>query len=148
MAIVDIGHEPMAKRGRSDEAEKAFFYFNHEPFSRVQKKSKTDNAVPLPSNVKNRPEQRQNVSAENFTALDVDSWLVRSLEAMAITQPTKIQSMCIPEILKGKDCIGGSRTGSGKTIAFTVPILQQWAKDPFGIYALILTPTRYIKRVI
>jgi ATP-dependent RNA helicase DDX49/DBP8 len=61
---------------------------------------------------------------------------------MQIKLPTAIQKACIPEILRGRDCIGGSRTGTGKTVAFAVPILQQWAKDPFGIYALVLTPTR------
>jgi len=61
---------------------------------------------------------------------------------MAIRRPTGIQKLCIPEILKGRDCIGGSRTGSGKTVAFAVPILQKWAEDPFGIFALVLTPTR------
>ncbi len=78
-----------------------------------------------------------------FAALDVKPWLVQSLTAMAIKRPTGIQKGCIPEILKGRDCIGGSRTGSGKTVAFAVPILQKWAEDPFGIFALILTPTRY-----
>jgi len=61
---------------------------------------------------------------------------------MAIKNPTRIQSAAIPEILSGRDCIGGSRTGSGKTVAFAVPILQQWSKDPFGIFGLVLTPTR------
>jgi ATP-dependent RNA helicase DDX49/DBP8 len=61
---------------------------------------------------------------------------------MAIQSPTEIQKACIPEILKGRDCIGGSRTGTGKTVAFAVPILQTWAQDPFGIYAVVLTPTR------
>ncbi len=61
---------------------------------------------------------------------------------MQIKQPTAIQKACIPEILRGRDCIGGSRTGTGKTVAFAVPILQEWAKDPFGIYAVVLTPTR------
>lgn len=42
----------------------------------------------------------------------------------------------------GNDCIGSSRTGSGKTVAFAVPILQQWARDPIGTFALVLTPTR------
>jgi ATP-dependent RNA helicase DDX49/DBP8 len=78
-----------------------------------------------------------------FAALDVKPWLVGSLGAMAIKRPTGIQKHCIPEILKGRDCIGGSRTGSGKTMAFAVPILQKWAEDPFGIFALVLTPTRY-----
>jgi len=42
----------------------------------------------------------------------------------------------------GRDCIGGAKTGSGKTIAFAAPILQNWSKDPYGIFALVLTPTR------
>jgi ATP-dependent RNA helicase DDX49/DBP8 len=78
----------------------------------------------------------------SFEALHVSPWLIKSLSAMQIKRPTAIQKACIPEILKGRDCIGGSRTGTGKTVAFAVPILQQWAKDPFGIYAVILTPTR------
>jgi len=78
-----------------------------------------------------------------FAALNVAPWLVASLAGMAIRQPTGIQTGCIPEILKGRDCIGGSRTGSGKTVAFAVPILQKWAEDPIGIFAVILTPTRY-----
>lgn len=80
----------------------------------------------------------------NFAALGVDSWLVASLAAMAIKKPTGIQKACIPEILGGKDCIGGSKTGSGKTVAFAVPILQQWARDPVGIFAVVLTPTRHV----
>lgn len=78
----------------------------------------------------------------SFADLNLQPWLVRSLANMAIKRPTGIQKACIPEILKGRDCIGGSRTGSGKTVAFAVPILQKWAEDPFGIFAVVLTPTR------
>ena len=78
----------------------------------------------------------------SFATLDVAPWLVASLSAMAIMKPTGIQKGCIREILKGKDVIGGSRTGSGKTVAFAVPILQKWAEDPVGIFAVVLTPTR------
>ncbi|KAF6821002.1 DEAD/DEAH box helicase [Colletotrichum sojae] len=77
-----------------------------------------------------------------FSSLNVRSWLVQSLANMAIKRPTGIQKGCIPEILKGRDCIGGSRTGSGKTVAFAVPILQKWAEDPTAIFAVVLTPTR------
>ncbi|KAM0324330.1 hypothetical protein ACHAQA_008111 [Verticillium albo-atrum] len=77
-----------------------------------------------------------------FTSLNVRPWLAQSLANMAIKRPTGIQKGCIPEILKGRDCIGGSRTGSGKTVAFAVPILQKWAEDPSAIYGLVLTPTR------
>ncbi|KAB5558420.1 P-loop containing nucleoside triphosphate hydrolase protein [Coniochaeta sp. 2T2.1] len=77
-----------------------------------------------------------------FDSLNLQPWLVRSLANMAIKRPTGIQKGCIPEILKGRDCIGGSRTGSGKTVAFAAPILQKWAQDPSGIFAVVLTPTR------
>lgn len=77
-----------------------------------------------------------------FSTLGVDPWLVSSLSHMSIKYPTRIQKSTIPQILAGSDCIGGSRTGSGKTIAFGLPILQQWAREPSGIFALVLTPTR------
>ena len=75
----------------------------------------------------------------SFASIDVAPWLVASLSSMEIKRPTGIQKACIPEILKGRDCIGGSRTGTGKTVAFSVPILQKWAEDPCGIFALIIT---------
>ncbi|KOS21268.1 ATP-dependent RNA helicase DBP8 [Escovopsis weberi] len=78
----------------------------------------------------------------DFHALNVRPWLVQSLANMAIKRPTGIQKGCIPEILKGRDCIGGSRTGSGKTVAFAVPVLQKWAEDPTAIFGVVLTPTR------
>ncbi|MCJ1458525.1 putative RNA helicase [Mycoblastus sanguinarius] len=81
-------------------------------------------------------------SKASFATLDVAPWLIASLAAMEIKRPTGIQKGCISKILEGRDVIGGSRTGSGKTVAFAVPILQKWAEDPVGIYAVILTPTR------
>jgi len=78
----------------------------------------------------------------DFGSANVAPWLVHSLRTMQIHNPTEIQRSCIPEILKGRDCIGGSRTGTGKTVAFAVPILQKWSEDPYGIYAIVMTPTR------
>ena len=78
----------------------------------------------------------------SFATLEVSPWLIASLAAMEILRPTAIQKGCIPKILAGRDVIGGSRTGSGKTVAFAVPILQKWAEDPMGVFALVLTPTR------
>lgn len=118
--------------------------------------------VSVPSRIKRRSEHRSEPRAEpqqqleeppktvlaptdpntTFESLNVRPWLVRSLGNMAIKRPTGIQKGCIPEILKGRDCIGGSRTGSGKTVAFAVPILQKWAEDPSAIFAVVLTPTR------
>lgn len=81
-------------------------------------------------------------SQKSFSELGLSQWLVDALSSLSIHTPTAVQSSCIPQILKGRDCIGGAKTGSGKTAAFALPILQQWSLDPFGIYALILTPTR------
>jgi len=44
----------------------------------------------------------------------------------------------------GRDCIGCAKTGSGKTAAFALPILQKLCEDPYGIFALILSPTRCV----
>lgn len=77
-----------------------------------------------------------------FDSLGLPPWLVQSLGRMAIKRPTGIQKGTIPAILKGLDVIGGSRTGSGKTVAFAAPILQRLFADPSGIFALVLTPTR------
>lgn len=115
--------------------------------SRIKKKSDISAVADIPSTeelVSSRDARDigLQVTDSTFATLDVAPWLVKSLSTMAIRRPTAIQKSCIPEILQGKDCIGGSRTGSGKTIAFAVPILQKWAEDPFGIYAVVLTPTR------
>ncbi|KAF9104284.1 putative RNA helicase [Mortierella sp. GBA35] len=81
-------------------------------------------------------------STLSFGQLGLASWLVNALKAMSITSPSEIQTKCIPEILAGKDVIGGAKTGSGKTAAFALPILQRLSEDPYGVFAVILTPTR------
>jgi ATP-dependent RNA helicase DDX49/DBP8 len=82
------------------------------------------------------------MSLPSFEDLGVDEWLRKSLEQLSIQKPTEIQAETIPEILKGKDLIASARTGSGKTLAFALPILQKLSIDPFGVFALVLTPTR------
>ncbi|KAJ2356096.1 putative RNA helicase [Coemansia sp. RSA 2618] len=77
-----------------------------------------------------------------FSDLGLDSWLTETLRAMSINEPTEIQRACIGPILKGRDVIGGAKTGSGKTAAFALPILQALSEDPFGVFAVVLTPTR------
>ncbi|KAH9002414.1 P-loop containing nucleoside triphosphate hydrolase protein [Lactarius hatsudake] len=77
-----------------------------------------------------------------FLSLNISPPLLSSLSKMAIHTPTEIQRACIPPLLIGRDCIGNAKTGSGKTIAFALPILQKLSVDPYGIFALVLTPTR------
>jgi ATP-dependent RNA helicase DDX49/DBP8 len=88
--------------------------------------------------------QKPKIASEgtSFNSLGVDQWLCDTLKVMAIRQPTEIQRACIPPILAGKDVIGGAKTGSGKTAAFALPILQTLSEDPYGVFALVLTPTR------
>ncbi|KAJ2713478.1 putative RNA helicase [Coemansia spiralis] len=77
-----------------------------------------------------------------FGELGLDRWLVDTLGAMSIAQPTEIQRACVGPILDGRDVIGGAKTGSGKTAAFALPILQKLSEDPYGVFAVVLTPTR------
>ncbi|KAH9904233.1 DEAD-domain-containing protein [Epithele typhae] len=74
--------------------------------------------------------------------MGISSVLIGALSKMSIRSPTEIQAACVPPLLQGEDCIGNAKTGSGKTIAFALPILQKLSLDPYGIFALVLTPTR------
>ena len=78
----------------------------------------------------------------SFEEIGIKSWLIRQCRGMGVNRPTMVQSKCIPAALKGCDVIGCSKTGSGKTLAFAIPILQALSEDPYGIFSLILTPTR------
>ncbi|XP_011690342.1 PREDICTED: probable ATP-dependent RNA helicase DDX49 [Wasmannia auropunctata] len=82
------------------------------------------------------------VEVKDFSDLKLNSWLLAQCQSMGLSKPTPIQQNCIPRILMGEDCIGCAKTGSGKTMAFALPILQKLCEDPYGIFALVLTPTR------
>ncbi|KAK7196410.1 ATP-dependent RNA helicase [Novymonas esmeraldas] len=77
-----------------------------------------------------------------FQRLGVQPWLARQCAYMALDTPTPIQRSCIPAILGGHHVVGGAATGSGKTAAFALPILQTLAVDTYGVFALVLTPSR------
>ncbi|XP_065578925.1 probable ATP-dependent RNA helicase DDX49 [Artemia franciscana] len=79
---------------------------------------------------------------KSFLEIGLKSWLFKPLESIGLQDPTPVQKHCIPTILSGKDVVACAKTGSGKTLAFALPILQKLNEDPFGIFALILTPTR------
>ena len=77
-----------------------------------------------------------------FEQVGVAPWLVKNLKAVGIAEPTQIQQETLEHSLKGKNMIGCAHTGSGKTACFALPVLQKLAKDPYGIFCLVLTPTR------
>lgn len=73
----------------------------------------------------------------------MDPPISKAITRIGFNQPTQIQKKTIPLVLDGRDVVGMSRTGSGKTAAFVVPMLQRLKKrDPRGIRALLLAPTR------
>ncbi len=76
-----------------------------------------------------------------FTKMGLNPKLVEGLKVMGITVPTAIQEKCIPQIKAGKDLVGQSLTGSGKTAAFGLPILEKIVPGA-GLQALIVVPTR------
>jgi ATP-dependent RNA helicase RhlE len=87
------------------------------------------------------------MTTPTFLDLGVAEPLCRALEAEGYTTPTPIQARAIPRLLAGKDLLGIAQTGTGKTAAFALPILQQIAErrqpaGPKGTRALILAPTR------
>lgn len=81
----------------------------------------------------------------NFTDLNLIDPIAKALKEEGYTQPTPIQQKSIPHILQGRDLLGTAQTGTGKTAAFAIPILQNLAvKNAKNnhIKVLILTPTR------
>lgn len=81
-------------------------------------------------------------SSQNpWTALGLNDALLTSLARLKFETPTDIQRELIPHALKGRDCLGQARTGTGKTAAFAIPMLQN-AKPGAGLQAILLAPTR------
>ncbi len=81
----------------------------------------------------------------SFQHLGLCAPLLRAIEALGHTTPTPIQEKAIPEVLNGSDVLAGAKTGTGKTAAFALPILQHLERDQKNTRrprALILTPTR------
>ena len=78
----------------------------------------------------------------DFERLGINQWLIEQCDLVGFKKPTPIQESCVPRALNGQDIIGCAKTGSGKTAAFALPIIQKLSEDPYGIFALVLTPTR------
>ena len=86
-----------------------------------------------------------------FESLSIAPSILKALTGKGYTQPTPIQQQAIPVILQGSDIFGTAQTGTGKTAAFAIPILQKLSetevKTP-GVRALILAPTRELAQQI
>lgn len=80
--------------------------------------------------------------SSTFESLGVTEVICEAIRAIGWSAPTEIQKGAIPEALQGKDVIGLAETGSGKTGAFAIPILQTLLENPQRLYAVVLAPTR------
>jgi ATP-dependent RNA helicase RhlE len=94
--------------------------------------------------------QAQEISPPTFDAIGLHSQILQAVKQTGYTVPTPIQAQALPEVMAGRDVMGAAQTGTGKTAAFTLPILHRLmplanasaspARHP--VRALILTPTR------
>ncbi|MBT7638168.1 MAG: DEAD/DEAH box helicase, partial [Euryarchaeota archaeon] len=82
----------------------------------------------------------------DFQSLGLSNILLRAVESEGYTTPTPVQEQSIPPLLEGRDVLGVAQTGTGKTAAFALPVLQIMNRQkPQGkrfIRALVLSPTR------
>ena len=76
-----------------------------------------------------------------FEELEINENILSSIKELGFTKPFPIQEQAIPELLRGNDVIGQAHTGTGKTAAFGIPMLQNIVKGG-GIQGLIIAPTR------
>ncbi|MCJ7498829.1 DEAD/DEAH box helicase, partial [bacterium] len=87
------------------------------------------------------------MNSKTFEQLGLIEPLLRAVREEGYTNPTPIQEAAIPELIAGRDLLGGAQTGTGKTAAFALPIIQKLvgqrkSPTPRSVRALILTPTR------
>ncbi|EGR0435038.1 DEAD/DEAH box helicase [Vibrio parahaemolyticus] len=90
------------------------------------------------------------IMSVNFADLGIEQQLVETLNNMNIVTPTPVQEKSIPHVLEGKDLLAAAQTGTGKTAAFGLPIIQavQQKKRNGTPHALILVPTRELAQQV
>jgi ATP-dependent RNA helicase RhlE len=85
----------------------------------------------------------------NFKQFSLDPRIGAGIKAAGYSTPTPIQQQAIPVVLKGRDVLGLAQTGTGKTAAFVLPILQRLTRGPLGrVRVLIVAPTRELAEQI
>jgi ATP-dependent RNA helicase RhlE len=85
----------------------------------------------------------------SFEQFSFDPRINAGIKAVGYTEPTPIQQQAMPSVLQGRDLLGLAQTGTGKTAAFVLPILQRLTRGPLGqVRALIVAPTRELAEQI
>src|ERR1700682_164355 len=80
---------------------------------------------------------------QNFSELPISPYVKERLSSARFSIPTPVQAAAIPHALAGKDVLATAQTGTGKTLAFLIPIMEQLLQSNTpGVAALVLVPTR------
>ena len=77
-----------------------------------------------------------------FEELNIDERILRAVEDMGFEEASPIQANAIPAVLEGRDVVGQAQTGTGKTAAYSIPMLQKIDPDLKKVQAIVLCPTR------
>lgn len=77
----------------------------------------------------------------NFTELQISEPILKALQSMGFEEATPIQSLTIPHAMQGKDVIGQAQTGTGKTAAFGIPMIEKFDPNMKGVQGLVVAPT-------
>lgn len=78
----------------------------------------------------------------SFDQMGLSQPVLQAVHAMGFEEPTPIQEKTIPVSMKGRDVVGRAQTGTGKTVAFAIPMVEKISRDTTGVRALVITPTR------
>jgi ATP-dependent RNA helicase DeaD len=82
------------------------------------------------------------MSADHFSELGLSTPILQAIQDMGFEEPSPIQSLAIPMLLEGRDVIGQAQTGTGKTVAFGIPVLEKIDDSVKAIQSIIICPTR------
>ena len=82
------------------------------------------------------------MASDSFSSLSIPAAQIANLDSLGYTKMTPIQAQSLPQVLKGKDLIAKAKTGSGKTAAFGIGLLNNINPRFFGVQALVICATR------
>src|SRR5712675_2286998 len=89
------------------------------------------------------PAEKTKIEMQNFSELQISNYTKERLSLANFSTPTPVQAAAIPQALEGKDVLATAQTGTGKTLAFLIPVIEHLLREKTpGIAALVLVPTR------
>jgi len=88
-------------------------------------------------------QKKRHLEMQSFSELPISTYTKNCLASAGFSVPTAVQAVAVPQALAGKDVLATAQTGTGKTIAFLIPVIEQLLREKnSGIAALVLVPTR------